>query len=173
MGGTQDWSCKKAGAPASAKRTCYCCLSPNFEYCSHLIANFVISEYVLKHSVLNLSSFFKKNNHCLLETSTNPVLSEEWPFVGMHNSQKHEVSPHPGPGRQGGYFCGADIAAAAAAGASEQTKLCSFSAPAERAGGGGRDRRRMSLGMEVAQSNEEKWNERRQCTFRFIKKYFQ
>lgn len=171
MGGTQDWSCKKAGALASAKRTCYCCLSRNFEYCSHLIANFVISEYVLKHSGLNLSSFLKKKYHCLLETSTNPVLSEERPFVGMHNSPKHEVSPHRGPGRQGGYFCGADIAAAAGAG--EQTKLCSFSAPAERAGGGGRDRRRMSLGMEVAQSNEEKCNERRRCIFRFIKKCFQ
>lgn len=71
-------------------------------------------------------------NHCLLETSTNPLLSEEQQFMGMHNSPKREVSPQLGPRRQGGCFCGADIAAAAAAaGAGEQTKLCSFSAPAE------------------------------------------
>lgn len=71
MGGP-EWSCKKAGALASAKRTCYCCLSPNFEYFSHLIANFVISEYVLKHSFLNLSSFFKKTIIAYLRPPQTP-----------------------------------------------------------------------------------------------------
>lgn len=120
---------------------------------------------------------FSFSNRCLLETCTNPVLSEEHgarvPSSGMHSSQNYEVSLQLGPRRQGACFCRADIAAAAAAGTGEQTKLCSFSAPAEWAGGGGRDRRRMSLGTEVAQSNEEKYNERRQCIFRFIKKCFQ
>lgn len=51
----------------------------------------------------------------------------------------------------GGCICKADSAASGAAAAGEQTELCSFSAPAERAGGGEWDRRRMSLGMEVAQ----------------------
>lgn len=67
----------------------------------------------------------------------------------MHDSQNRDVCPHPGPQRQGGCFCGADIAAAAAD-ASRQMKLCSFSAPAEWVGGGGWDRRRMSLGTEIA-----------------------
>lgn len=60
------------------------------------------------------------------------------------------MSPQPGT-EAGGCFCRADIAASAAAGTGEQPELCSFSAPAERAGGGEWDRRRMSLGMEVAQ----------------------
>lgn len=64
--------------------------------------------------------------------------------------------PSPRDTEAGDCFWGADIAAsAAAAGAGEQTELCSFSAPAERAGGGEWDRRRMSSGMEVAQSNEK------------------
>lgn len=51
----------------------------------------------------------------------------------------------------GGCFCRPDIAASAAAvAAAEQTELCSFCAPAERAGGREWDRRRMSSGMEVA-----------------------
>lgn len=66
--------------------------------------------------------------------------------------------PSPRDTEAGDCFWGADIAAsaaAAAAGAGEQTELCSFSAPAEGAGGGERDRRRMSSGMEVAQLNEK------------------
>lgn len=51
----------------------------------------------------------------------------------------------------GGCFCRADVAASAAAAGGEQTELCSFCAPAERAGGGEWDRRRMSSRMEVAQ----------------------
>lgn len=154
------------------KRICYRCLSPNFECFSVLIANFLISLNTLSfknaHFCISLP-FFIPFKSLFTWTSTNPLLSEEQQFMGMHDSQKREVSPQPGPRRQGGCFCGADIAAAAG----EQTKLCSFSAPAEWAGGGGRDSRRMSLGMEVAQSNEEKYNERRQCIFRFIKKCFQ
>lgn len=61
----------------------------------------------------------------------NPVLSEEWRFIGMHDSQKCEVSRQPGLQSEGSCFCGADIAAAAAAGTGKQMTLCSFSAPAE------------------------------------------